>query len=124
MVEFCGLRGKNGTELEKICAQNLATTKRVDVSNSFDYEQDHAQAMLEFGRPQPEVQRYLMLAELMRRKIAVGYVNEVDSSAGLKVLIVPLAIVMDVKRAEIITDYMAEGGVILPVYRQKKRLLS
>jgi beta-galactosidase len=104
---------QEGEELQRIGSQILGTTKRVDVGISYGYEQDHAQSVLEFGRPQPDAQRELMLATLMRRKVAVGYVNEADSYAGLKVLIVPSAIIIDAARAEKIEAFVAEGGVLL-----------
>jgi beta-galactosidase len=104
---------QEGAELKRIGTEILGTTKRVDVGISFGYEQDHAHATMHFARPQPDAQRELMLADLMRRKVAVGYVNEADSYAGLKVLIVPSAIVMDAARADKIEAFVAEGGVLL-----------
>jgi len=40
-------------------------------------------------------------------------VNEADSYAGLKLLIVPSAIVMDADRAEKIEAFVSQGGVLL-----------
>ncbi|MDQ8192905.1 beta-galactosidase [Coraliomargarita sp. SDUM461004] len=104
---------QEGAELKRIGSEILGTTKRVDVGISFGYEQDHAHAVMNFSRPQPDAQRELILAELMRRKIAVGYVNEADSYAGLKVLIVPSAIILDAVRAKKIEAFVAAGGVLL-----------
>jgi beta-galactosidase len=104
---------QEGRELQAIGSRILGTTKRVDVGISYGYEQDHANAVLPFGRPRPSDQRELILGELMRRKIAVGFVNEADSYAGLSVLIVPNAIIVDEVTAQKIEDFVAEGGVLL-----------
>tara|TARA_B100001971_G_C18267524_1_gene595080 strand:- start:8337 stop:9638 length:1302 start_codon:yes stop_codon:yes gene_type:complete len=104
---------QEGAELKKIGTDILGTTKRVEVGISHSYEQDHAQGVLSFSRPQPDAQRELLLGTLMRQKVAVGYVNEADSYAGLKLLIVPSAIVMDASRAEKIEAFVSQGGVLL-----------
>ncbi len=104
---------QEGEELQRIGPQILGTTKRVEIGISFSYEQDHAQSVLDYSRPQPDTQRELALGELMRQKFAVGYVNEDDSYAGLSILIVPSAIVITEDRARKITDFVAEGGTLL-----------
>ncbi|MGE9290016.1 MAG: beta-galactosidase, partial [Puniceicoccales bacterium] len=103
---------REGQELQEIGNRILGTVRRIDVGISYSYLQDQAHAVLPFGRPRPSDQRELLLGDLMRRKIAVGYVNEADSYEGLSVLIVPSAVIEDRETAERIEAFVRSGGVL------------
>lgn len=104
---------QEGRELKAIGKHILGTAVRVDVGICFDYEQDHAQAVMEMGRTSPASQRELMLGQLMRKKIATGYVNESDSYEGLKVLILPSTVMMDADLANKLEAFVSNGGILL-----------
>ncbi|GAT35256.1 beta-galactosidase trimerisation domain-containing protein [Terrimicrobium sacchariphilum] len=112
---------QEGAEFARIGDRILGTTLSVKGAVLIDSDQDEAHQTLPMGLPSPDDQRRVILRELLRRKIAAGFINARDSFEGLKVIFMPGFILVDEDLAARLADFVKDGGLLVATARSATR---
>lgn len=113
--------GQEGAEFARLGGKILGTALSVRVGVLIENDQDEAHCSLPMGLPSPDEQRRVILSELLRRKIASGFVNARDSFEGLDVIIMPGFVLMDDDLAARLQDFVKHGGLLIASARTATR---
>lgn len=112
---------QEGAEFARLGGKVLGTSLLVRVGVLIDNDQDEAHQSLPMGLPSPDEQRRVILSDLLRRKIAAGFVNAQDSFEGLEVIIMPGFVLMDDDLAGRLQDFVKRGGLLIASARTATR---
>ncbi len=112
---------QEGAEFARIGDRILGTALSVKVAVLIESDQDEAHQTMPMGLPSPEDQRRMLLKELLRRKIAAGFVNARDSFEGIDVIFMPGFVLMDDDLAARLRDFVKGGGLLVATARVATR---